>query len=106
MVRTVRLRGHVDKDGKLIIDIPKNIPPGEVEVIVRSKVTAPKGGTPEQALSRDAIQRKLHESGLLSTYSPPRNVPPLSAEEILRLGTLPPDAPSSTQLIDEDRDEY
>ena len=105
MVRTVKLRGHVDKNGKLTISIPNSIPPGEVEVIVRSKVTAPKG-TPEHTLSREAIQRKLQISGLLSTYSPPHNIAALSAEEILQLGTLPPDTPSSAQLIDEDRDEY
>ncbi len=105
MVRTVRLRGHVDKDGKLIIDIPENIPPGEVEVIVRSRV-ADADNMQDHPISREAIQRKLHESGLLSTYRPPRNMPTLSPEEILRLGTLSPDALSSTQLIDEDRGEY
>lgn len=105
MVRTVRLRGHVDENGKLTVDVPDDIPAGEVEVIVRSRV-ADADDIPDQPLSRETIRRKLRTSGLLATYRPPHNVLALSAEEILWLGTLPPDAPSSAQLIDEDRGEY
>jgi hypothetical protein len=31
---TLRLTGHINTDGKLQVDLPPDVPPGEVEVII------------------------------------------------------------------------
>ena len=56
---------------------------------------------------REQLRLKLLAANLLVTsIEIEDNVEPLSTQEILALGQLPPDAPSSTELIDEDKGAY
>jgi hypothetical protein len=94
----VRLTAVVGDDRKLVIDLPDDIPPGEVEVVVRPR---------PKELTREEARRLLAEAGLLSTWQKaPEGYVPLTPEELLELGTLPPGSRSSEELIDEDRGEY
>lgn len=102
----ITVQATVGDDRKLIINLPDDIPAGEVEVTVRAKTPSPPtddGAT----LTREEARRRMAAAGLLSTWhkAPPGTVP-LTPEERMRIGTLPPDARPSEELIDEDRGEY
>jgi hypothetical protein len=56
---------------------------------------------------REQLRSKLLQAkALVTSLDIEGQVTVLSAEEILEIGQLPSDAPSSTQLIDEDRGKY
>jgi hypothetical protein len=57
--------------------------------------------------AREAARAKLSAAGALVThFDIPEDAVPLSPEELLRLGTMPPGARGSEELIDEDRGEW
>lgn len=94
------------EDRRLIIDLPPDSPTGEVEVNVVVSSTAPE---PQKVVNpaREAARAKLLAAGKLSTiWRAPEGYKPLTVAERMRIGTLPPDAPPSEQLVSEDRGEY
>jgi hypothetical protein len=103
-VVAVRLKTVIGKDRKLVIQLPDEIPPGDVDLVVRSAET-PK--TVKGNAAREAAKAKLLAAGALVTqFDVPADAVRLSVEERLRLGTLPPDARSSLDLINEDRGDW
>lgn len=57
-----------------------------------------------QRSERDVVRDKLRQAGVLATnLGVPRNVAPISDEELERVGNLPPGARSSEDLVSEDR---
>jgi hypothetical protein len=58
----------------------------------------------QENAERSAIRAKLKAAGYLSTAQyAPEGAQPLSDEELARIGTLPPGARSSEELVAEDR---
>ena len=103
----VRINAVIGDDRKLTIQLPDNVPPGEVEVVIRSnESTASTEKMPINA-ARGAARLKLSALGALVTdFDVPANANRLSVEERMRIGTLPDNARSSLDLIDEDRGEW
>jgi hypothetical protein len=99
---TVHLNTSVGSDRKLIVQLPEDIPPGDVELIVRSTQPVAQNGQS----ARDAAKAKLLQAGaLVVNFEVPEGAVRLSVEERMRLGKLPLDAPDSLDLIHEDRGE-
>lgn len=100
----IRLNTIIGDDRKLIIQLPDEIPPGDIELIVRA--VEPLSTTIINP-AREAAKAKLLAGGALVTeFSVPAGAIRLSIEERMRLGTLPPDARSSLDLINEDRGDW
>jgi hypothetical protein len=100
----IRLNTTIGEDRKLIIQLPDTIPPGSVELIVRS--TESESGVPENP-AREAAKAKLLAAGALVTqFNVPEDAVRLSPTERLKMGTLMEGARSSLDFISEDRDAY
>lgn len=92
----IKLSKIVGENRRLIIDVPADMPVGEVEVIIRS--------TSEAVVTRELARAKLLTAGMLTTSIPvPADAKPLTIEERQRIGTLSAGARPSEALIDEDR---
>jgi hypothetical protein len=94
------LSAEVGEDRRLVIDLPPNTPTGRVDVVIKHHegVQAPITNP-----AREAARAKLLAAGFLVTgIQAPAGIAPLSVEERLRLGTLPPDV-SVDDIIDQDR---
>lgn len=103
----VRLNVVIGDDRKLTLQLPENVPPGEVEVVVRTtEPTRLNEATPVNA-AREAARLKLFESGALVTdFDVPAYGSRLSIDERMRIGTLPDNARSSLDHINDDRGEW
>jgi hypothetical protein len=100
----IRLKTVIGEDRKLIVQLPNDIPPGDVELVVQSSEPVP-ANTGNSA--RESAKAKLLAAGALVTqFEIPANTVRLSVEERLQLGTLPTDARSSLDLINEDRGDW
>lgn len=98
----VRLHAEIGEDRKLIIQLPDEVPPGNVELIVRS--TEPE--MVESAINplREAVKNKLLAAGILVTdFEVPQDAKSLTVEQRMSLGTLKAGARDSLDLINEDR---
>ena len=96
MVR-VHLTGKITEDRRLIVELPNDIPAGEVQITLEA---AELPSVPNKANAR----AKLAAAGALSTVSkaPAGTLPP-TQEELVELGALPSGSPSVLDLIDADR---
>lgn len=102
----IRLNAVVGDDRKLIIQLPNDIPPGDIELIVRT-VEPNTASTTLVNPAREAAKAKLLAAGALVTvFNVPSEAVRLTVEERMRLGTLPSDSKSSLDLINEDRGEW
>lgn len=54
----IRLKGRLTEDRRLVIDLPADLPPGDVEVTIAFT-------TPE-IMRRDQLRQRLAEAGLLA----------------------------------------
>jgi hypothetical protein len=103
---SITLSVMIGEDRRLVIDLPPEIPTGEVEITIHPKVEE----TPVQSkrsLTPEEARDILRKAGVLDeSIKAPEGYVPLSPEELLKLGTLPHDARSSLDLINEDRGEY
>ncbi len=98
------LSAVIGEDRKLVIELPPDAPTGPVELTVRSTRAEYK---PPYNLAREAARAKLLAAGALSTaHEAPAGAVAMTVEERIRIGTLPPGARSSDELINEDRGEY
>jgi hypothetical protein len=96
--RPIILSAVVGEDRRLIVELPKDTPLGQVNLIILP-ATSP---DPD----RDAARAKLAAAGLLGqAHLPPAGMYEPAAEELLAAGTLPPGARPTHELIAEDRDE-
>lgn len=101
----VHLHAEIGEDRKLIIQLPDEVPPGNVELIVRSTESE----LAEVSINplREEIKAKLSAAGILVTdFEIPQGAKPLTVEQRLRMGTLKPGARDSLDLINEDRGEW
>lgn len=99
---TIRLHGRITEDRRLIVDLPDDLPAGEVEV----EVVLPSNSEPSTNAARERARSKLAAAGKLSTVwiAPPETQMP-TEEELIELGTVAPGKPVD-QLIDEDRGQF
>lgn len=108
----ITLSAVVSEDHKLVIELPEDVPAGEVEVIIRpiapqTTATQADDEYPPYNAKREEIRAKLLAAGILLTnIEVPEGTVPLTPEERMRIGTLPPGARPSEELINEDRGEY
>jgi hypothetical protein len=100
----------IHEDRKLTIDLPPDVPIGQVEVEV---IVRPVNRVDEAAAlvkwraEYERLRAKLAAAGALSTiWKAPEGAVELSEEELWKLGQMPAGAPSSEQLVREDRGEY
>lgn len=102
--KSFNLTVHVDEKRRVLIDLPDDVPTGEVElqVIIQTPEAAPNG-----PLTREQVRNRLIAAGLLNPnvqYAPP-NAEELSPEERLRIGRMVAGDKTIQQLIDEEREE-
>jgi hypothetical protein len=110
---TITVSAVIGDDRRLQIDLPDDAPTGEVEVIVR-RIEPPQPESESNSAyeippnpAREAARAKLLAANFLVTgIRAPEGTVPLTAEERMRIGTLPPGARPSEELIDEDRGEW
>ena|SRR5450432_3384717 len=101
----IKLSVEINEDRRLHLDIdlPANTPLGRADLIIQP-YAEDKTQVPNPA--RDAARAKLLAGGfLVTTTHVPEGTVPLSPQERLLLGTLPPGSPSIDDLINEDRGE-
>jgi hypothetical protein len=90
----------VGDDHRLVVDLPMDAPTGDVEVVIRPAKKS-------TGLTREEARARLLAGGaLVTSIYAPEGTKPLTLEERMRLGTLPPGSRPSEVLIDEDRGEY
>ncbi len=101
----IRLSAVVGEDRRLVIDLPPDTPLGPVELEVRP--AAPVPTQRNKPLTREEARAKLLAAGyLVTSIHAPEGTVPLTAEERMEIGRLPPGARPSDELVDEDRGEY
>lgn len=99
----IRLSGVVNENHELIVTLPDDIPVGPVELVLQPIKSS------EAANERETILAQLRAAGILvkpEDLGIPADLEYVSDEELLELGVLPPGAPTSDQLINEDRGPY
>jgi hypothetical protein len=101
----VTLKAILDEDRQLHITLPDEMPPGPVEVTVKS-VPAQSGIALGPEVSREQARAILAQAGLLSMarYAS-SNADQLAAEEQEEPISLPEGAPDTSTLIEESRRE-
>ena len=102
--RTIHLTVHVDEKRRVLIDLPDDVPTGEVElqVVIHTPEAAPNG-----PLTREQVRARLIAAGLLNPnvqYAPP-DAEELSPEEEYRIGRMLAGDRSVEDLINEEREE-
>ena len=101
---SIKLQATVGEDRRLVIDLPPEVPVGEVEIEIRPQPAdlPPQSGE----LTREEARARLLAAGALVTWiHAPEGTVPLTPEELLEVGTLPPGATPTDQLIFDDREE-
>lgn len=94
----------IGEDRHLVLDLPADTPVGPVELVIRPKQAA---SEPVCELTREEARARLLAAGALVTnLGIPDDIKPISDEELLELGKMPPGARPSEELIDEDRGLY
>ncbi|RIK41496.1 MAG: hypothetical protein DCC55_11840 [Chloroflexi bacterium] len=111
----IKLTVWIGEDKKLIIDLPAEVPVGLVDVQVtthagiKAKSTRNKDNNREQLWSemREHFRTLLRNAGMLSTaHHAPVGWIPLTEEERMKLGTLPPGSRPTDEYVNEDRGAY
>ena len=91
----------IGEDRHLVLDLQVEVPTGPVELVIRPKQAA---SEPTHELTREEARARLLAAGALVTnLGIPDDIEPISDEEFLELGKMPPGARPSQELIDEDR---
>jgi hypothetical protein len=101
---SIRLSVIIGKDRRLVVDLPDDMPLGPAELEIHP---VPNDHTQEY----EEIKVRLSAAGLLVAPTAEElgisvNVVPLTLEERMRIGQMPPDAPPVEELVDEDRGEW
>ena len=102
---TIRLSAVVNEKHELIVTLPDDVPVGPVELLLQP-VTNSTEAISTPTTERERVRAQLMAAGLLvkpEDMGIPANLEYVSDEELLELGVLPSGAPTSDQLIDEDR---
>jgi hypothetical protein len=111
----VKLSVWVGEDKRLIVDLPPEAPVGLVDIQISPHETqGPETGLLDRseslesaAAKRERLRKKLMDAGMLSTaHRAPEGWTPLTEEERIQLGALPPGARPTDEYVDEDRGLY
>ena len=99
---TIHLKGKLTMDRRLIVEIPDDLPPGDVQVTLEIPESLPASN---EAAAR--ARAKLAAAGALSTvWKAPLGTISPTEEELIELGTLPPGSLSIADLIGAERDAH
>ena len=99
----IRLSAVVNENHELIVTLPDDVPVCPVELLLQPIQSS------EPTNEREIILAQLMAAGILvkpEDLGIPSDLEYVSDEELLELGVLPPGAPTSDQLIDEDRGDW
>jgi hypothetical protein len=97
----VKLLAVVGEDRQLVIHVPDEVPLGPVELVIHSTQESP---APSSNPDREAARAKLLAADVLLTHvEVPEDAVPLTLQERLRIGKMPPGVRPSEELTDEDR---
>jgi hypothetical protein len=100
----IKLTATVDESRRITLDLPADMPQGEVEITVRSLTAAAEDAPGE--LTREQVRARLLAAGLLvTTPIAPPDAEKLSIEEEERLGRLLAGNRTTEELINEEREE-
>ena len=104
-MQSITLTAIVDENGHLVVDVPPEIPPGPVEIIIRP--TPENGDARPKPQTREWIRAKLIAAGLVNPNADDdlEDAEELSEEEELRLGMLLKGDRPVEDYISEDREE-
>ncbi len=94
----------LDENREVTIQLPLDMPTGEVRITVEP-VVASEPEAPPEPLTREWVQAKLKAAGMLEEDIPEPDAFEVSESEIRRVGKLFADARPLSELIDEDREE-
>lgn len=104
MAAPIHIQTTIGEDRRLVIDLPPDTPTGPAELVIHPAGMEPPAQKP---MTREEARAKLLAAGKLSTWMrAPEGAVPLTPEELLRIGAMPPGTRPSHELIDEDRGEY
>jgi hypothetical protein len=96
----VKLSAIVGEDRRLIVDLPDDVPPGRVELIVRPVETSPG----EYSRFDDVRSALLAADFLVTAVPVPEDAADLTQEAVFALGQRPAGTRSSAELLREERD--
>ena|SRR5215207_2340423 len=103
-MKPITLNATVDENHRLVIEVPEDIPVGEVEVTITPKLEIP--ASQSDTLTHEEIRTKLLTAGLLTlTPVAPPDAEELSEEEEEALAQRISGGRSFADYIDEDREE-
>lgn len=103
----IHLNAVIGDDRKLIVQLPDDMPTGEVEVVIRSSHLTEVTGQALYNPVREVARRKLMaENALVTSFDVPADARRLSVEERMRIGTLSETTMSSLDIINDDRGEW
>jgi len=92
-MKPIRLSAVAGADRRLMIDLPPDTPTGPVELEARPAPPAP---SPDKPLTREEARARLLAAGyLVTSIRAPEGTVPLTPEERMEIGRLPPGARSS-----------
>jgi hypothetical protein len=101
----ITIEAEVGQDHRLTEPLPPEIPVGRVKLIIEPVQQS--ATPPRRPLTREEARARLLAAGKLVTdLHAPEGTVALTAEELLQIGQLPPNARPSEELIDEDRGLY
>ncbi len=104
MASEIRIQTTIGEDRRLVIELPPDTPTGPAELVIHPAAAE---SSAQKPMTREEARAKLLAAGKLATWiHAPEGTIPLTPEERMRIGKLPPDARPSEELIDEDRGEY
>ncbi len=101
---SIRLSVVIGEDRRLVVDLPDNTPVGPAELEIHPVEMS-------HTQEYEEIKARLLAAGLLAAPTAEElgisnDAVPLTLEERLRIGQMPPDAPPVEALVDEDRGEW
>jgi len=104
-VNAIQIEAEVGQDHRLVEALPPEVPVGRVKLVIEP-LSQPSVSLPHP-LTREEARAKLLAAGFLVTdFQVPEGHVPLSPQERLQLGQLPPGSPSIDDLINDDRGDY
>ena len=102
----ITIEAEVGRDHRLVDALPPEVPVGRVKLVIEP-VEKPQETQAFSNPAREAARAKLLAAGkLVADLHAPEGTVALTPEERMRIGTLPPGARPSEELIDEDRGLY
>lgn len=111
-MQSITLHTRIDEHHQIILDVPKDLPIGEVEVTIRPVGASGIEGTAYD-LTHEEMDRRLRAAGLLVEFSEDdpdwlelADVEELSEDELDRIGRLLVGDRPVEDLIREDRGEW